>query len=427
MLKTFTQLALVGLIIFTAHLQTLAQKNFQKGYVILPTSDTIQGLINDQNWEHNPLKVIFKKTEDSKPQYYTVNQLEGFTIIGGDVYKKRIVMVDKTPTRFEDLLRVSGPVITTDTVFLLEQAKGNINLYYLLDENDKNHFYIQVGKGEVTELIKRNYLSVKNGQHLLGEYDQFREQLLYSYLINCPDIIPDIKKVTYDKDSLIGLINKYNVCQNPNYKVEQKQTAKDNFRFFMVAGLNASNYKFKGYGYYFKDFINADFNWKPGIMAGLAFQIVLPRNRQKWSIYNELALKNSTSQAQNFEKQYYQAQQTKLTIKSNYVGLTTMLRYSWAIPNWQPFVNIGFAGSYALNISTIEQTTFSDNTENGTREDKLFKDFRKYEVAAMAGFGVKVKKITAELRFEQGSGYLNYTSLSVKKNMAALLFGYNFN
>ncbi|RDC62587.1 outer membrane beta-barrel protein [Adhaeribacter pallidiroseus] len=427
MIKINTQPIWLCIAFILLALSAFAQKNYVPGYLVLPPGDTVRGLIDDQNWERNPTAINFKKEINANSQKFTVAQIEGFGVVDGDIYHKKIVKVDKTPTQLEELSRTVGNVITTDTVFLAEQVRGPINLYYLHDENRKNHFYIQIEDGTVEELIQRSYLVNKSGQNLLGISDQYKDQLRYSYLISCPNLHSEINKTTYTKASLKSLIYKYNACLNPAILVEQKPTAKEEYKFNLVAGLDGTSYTFKGDPYSFKDLVNAKFDLKPSIMMGLGFQILLPRNRHKWSLYNEVAYKKNYAQGHSQNQQYYRNEQSKITIKADYVGFTTMLRYSWLKQNYQPFVNIGFAGNYALQISTHKQTIMSTSSEAITREATILKDSKKVEVAAVAGAGVKIKKITAELRLEKGSGYLNYTNLSVTKNMLAFLLGYNFN
>jgi hypothetical protein len=127
MLKTFTQIAWASLLCLLIINNLYAQKNYTRGYVVLPSGDTIQGLVDDQNWDRNPYFVNFKQTDSSDPQRYTVGQLAGFGLEAGDVYHQAVVQIDKTPTRFEQLLTSPKSVIITDTVFLLSQVNGRIN------------------------------------------------------------------------------------------------------------------------------------------------------------------------------------------------------------------------------------------------------------------------------------------------------------
>ena len=426
-MKFFTTFIWFFCVLFLFGTSAFGQKNYVPGYLILPQGDTLRGLVDDQNWERNPRVINFKNEINANSQKFTVEQIAGFGIINGDIYHKQIVKVDKTPTQLEELTRTVGPVIITDTVFLAEQIKGLVNLYYLHDENRKYHFFIQVKDGPVEELIQRNYLVNKSGQYLLGTSNQYKDQLRYSYLTSCPDIQPEINKTAYTKAALKSLIYKYNACLNPTVPGEQKPTAKEEYKFNLVAGPNATSYRFKGDPYYYKDLIDAKFDLQSDIMVGLGFQILLPRNRQKWSIYSEVAYKKNYSQGQSQNQQYYRNQQTTITINADYVGFTTMLRYSWIKQHYQPFINIGFAGNYALHISTHKQTKMSTSSDEITREKTILKDSKKVEVAAVAGAGVKIKKVTAELRLEKGTGYLNYTNLSVTKNMLAFVLGYSFN
>ncbi|QMU28533.1 porin family protein [Adhaeribacter radiodurans] len=423
MFKKFTHFTWVSLLVLVLSNTAYAQKNYVKGYIILPSQDTLSGLIDDQNWERNPDFIYFKKNIESEKQRFGISQIMGFGAETGNSYRRSVVQVDATPTRVEELLLIAKPKIRTDTVFLQELVKGNVNLYHLSDANHKTHFFIQIKNNAIKELIQRNYLVTKNRQQFLGTYNQYKDQLQYTYLTECASLVPLIKNTTYTKFALTTLIEKYNTCLNPVSEAEFKTALdKHELKFNIVAGANSTRYTFKGERN--KYLTDTKFDWQSNPMVGLAFQVLLPQNRQKWSIYNEVTWKKNYTKSKYRLKDGFTDESGTVTIKADYIGLSSLVRYSWMNPNYQPFLNAGITFNRLLNLDTRVQTVAKHSTYNEVKDAPLITDPRNFEVGVVAGAGIKVKKVTAELRLEKGSGFLIYQKLSVDKNMLLFLLSY---
>jgi hypothetical protein len=65
---------------------------------------------------------------------------------------------------------------------------------------------------------------------------------------------------------------------------------------------------------------------------------------------------------------------------------------------------------------------------NQTTSRNILEHAGKFEFAVVAGAGVKIKRVAAEVRLERGNGYVNpYVEISSRKAMLAFLTSYNFN
>ncbi|PSR52882.1 hypothetical protein AHMF7605_04750 [Adhaeribacter arboris] len=426
MQKTFTYLLWATFLLLVTNFNTFAQKNFTPGYLISSSQDTIAGLIDNKEWDRNPSYIDFKSNSESTIQHYTIQQLNGFGFVNGDVYRKAVVKIDKTPVRFEELLNNSKPTIVSDTVFLLEQVKGSLSLYHLLDEKDKSHFFIQKDEGLIDELIQRNFVFYKNSQPLFGTSEQYKDQLKYSYLHDFSDLYSQITKTSYTKAALTSLIQKANTRLNPEITKTIKIISKHESKFGLVVGVNLTHYQFISEGYEY--LTKTHFTWQKNPMIGFSHQIILPRNRKKYAIYNELAWKRNFTQGQFDIKDATYSSTGIITIKANYLGLTSMLRYSWMNQKCQPFMNVGLAGNYATSVTTRVQASEQDRTNEQTTDKFILEHPGKFEGGIVVGGGVKVKQTTAEIRLEKGTGYLNpYTEIGARKTMLAFLVTYYFN
>jgi len=69
-------------------LSSLAQKNFQNGYVILRSKDTLQGQIDYREWDVNPHSIVFRDARGSISEY-TPDALAGFAV-NGENYSRKV-------------------------------------------------------------------------------------------------------------------------------------------------------------------------------------------------------------------------------------------------------------------------------------------------------------------------------------------------
>jgi hypothetical protein len=65
-----------------------SQTNFQKGYIIKSTGDTVRGYVDYQEWNRNPQSINFKsETDDKAVTVYTPENSSGFGINKYDLYR----------------------------------------------------------------------------------------------------------------------------------------------------------------------------------------------------------------------------------------------------------------------------------------------------------------------------------------------------
>jgi hypothetical protein len=304
-------------------------------------------------------------------------------------------------------------------------VQGAISLYYLYDENNKSHFFVQKDEELMEELIQRNYITYKNNQPLLGTFNQYKDQLTYTYLTECIQLQPLIAKTAYTRIALISLLQKYNACLNPDKTLDLKSEDRLNCKFGLVAGLSLSSYKFVSGRYL--DLNATKFSWQPNFTAGVSFQILLPRNRQKWSIYNEFSWKSNTNQGRYSYYLLNSKQSGTVTIKTRAVNATAMLRHSWVNKNWRPYANAGIYFDRSLQVSNRVQNQVVGSIPLQTRDEYILTDPDKFQWGVVGGVGVTIKKIMAEIRLESGNTYFyRYDLEDLQRNLVFLL-GYSFN
>ena len=302
-------------------------------------------------------------------------------------------------------------------------VKGAHDLYYLKDESAKEHFYYQLEDETPQELINRKIKRKINGKAVLVESAIYRNTLT-SIFSDCTDVLNKILAVSYTKNSLQKIFTTYNNCLTnvaPEYVAPLE---KFKFVFGALAGPSTINLDFEGFEG--KEGLDqAEFKGNT-YMAGLSLDIIIPRLKGKWSIYNELVYKPYKLTGEHEMQSNSVNWNYKYSFDTEYVGVGTMVRYRFLDNKFMPFVNIGIANNFALNIKTLRIISREYNGFENTKTELAFEDPRMHEFAVLAGAGLKYKNFGVEARYERGDG-MNRISATTTKTLYSFLLSYSFN
>ena len=166
----------------------IAQTNFIEAKVITLDNDTLQGYIDYQNWSVRPQNIKFKEAlAQKKAVNYTAKDIAEFHV-DGEVYSRRIAEVDKSPYIVAQLKANAAPIIVVDTFFAQLLVSGTLSLYYLNDDQPKEHFFIEMPDKTFRELTKRTELvEAIDGIDGIRENKNFQKQLAFA-MSNCPNV-----------------------------------------------------------------------------------------------------------------------------------------------------------------------------------------------------------------------------------------------
>ncbi len=403
-----------------------AQKNYIPGLIIENNNDTISGLINYQNWAKNPKSIEFKTSENSQTTIRSPSSIKAFHI-SKDIYISKITSIDKSPYKTSKLVPKDdvNNFLVTDTVFLEVLIRGEADLYSLLDENAKNHYFIRY-KDFDGELLYKRFLTDGNAYTLR----KYRNQLSYIFL-DCPSSSEAIQKAEYKKRDLIKIVSHYNNCisaGNSYTKIPEKITLET----AIIAGVSATALSFESADH-FSYLTNSDFGYSAKPTIGLSLNISLPRNRRKWSLYNELIYTQYAVSASSTIKDFSLYTDYHINFDISYLKLSNLIRYSFAPgAKIKPFINLGMMNGIAINTynSKDYESYILLNDEkyitSSAVGEKAINDFRKYEQGLVAGLGANYKKFSCELRYEATNGFSEYVTLSSKTKIFYLIVGYCF-
>lgn len=411
----FQRLSLIFLFVCLS-LTSFSQKNFMPGYIVR-NGDTLSGVIDYRNWAGAVEVVSFKADANGEPLQFRPGEVSAFGV-HDEIYVSAVVQTDISPglrslvTEDND----SQVKLDGDTVFLQTLIQGDKALYFFKNRMDKPQFYIH-GDSSYDLLIYKEYMINRGGNRGKTENKMYLRQLA-RYLSDCLRIHNMLEDTQYDKRSLEKLFVGYYDCVGKEVRF-QKKAERLAVDFGVVAGLAVTTLQIGGY-----PSLDIEFDPSLSFAPGLSFEVIPPRNRRKWSLYNEL----------NYS--YYEVSGTKsdvhrgltttyhATLGMSYIKMVNMVRYTHPLPNVFIFFGGGLLNGKAIgetNVSIKETRTASSET---TQEGKALADVRGHEQGWVASVGAKYRRGSLEIRYEKGNGMSEYVSVSTATNRFSLLFGY---
>lgn len=223
----------------SVHFFSSAQSNFQKGYLLTNSNDTLKGYIDYRERSYNPTEFRFKTHENAKPESFTLINCAGYGIDGTVSYQRFIVNVTTSSTTLSQLHLGPDLNYRRDTVFLkLIQAGKHVQLYSYQDVT-KLRFYIKDNTATEPVELSRQMFMKEDGSGLVTT-DGYKRQLLAYAKTARSGSEADLRFVRgYNERD----INKFVAIINGQEVAEPKIPST---RFFVGAGLNNSKSVYKG-------------------------------------------------------------------------------------------------------------------------------------------------------------------------------------
>ena len=221
-------------------LSVYSQANFQKGYLITNSNDTIYGLIDFSTDKVNSEVCIFKNEVLDSVVYYSPEQIEGYRIdTEGKYYVSRTIKLDKE----------------NKNVFLEFLVQGIINLYYYPKGND--YYFFETPNGELYGVTKAyDYIIPEENPILPGMIE--KKMLLktdkkylgvLAYVFKDDKSLKDeIPNTEFSRAAFIKITKKYheNVCKTGNSCVVYENNYKkkyNKYNFTAFSGFEINDTK----------------------------------------------------------------------------------------------------------------------------------------------------------------------------------------
>lgn len=226
--------------LFLVPILAQAQSNYQKGYVVTNSNDTLQGYIDYKEKSNNPSTITFKSSMDSKSIDFNRTNARAFNIIDFEAYERFLVNISQSSNGLSRLSYGPDTSAVRDTVFLrVIQTGKNVSLYSYTDDVKIRFYLLDKDAQEPEELISGMYFLNESGKTRL--VDRYRRQLIASmmkYNKYDPDDQRRLGSLGYSTSAILREVSEING--------QEAVKAKASFRFFAGAGLSTNKVSYSG-------------------------------------------------------------------------------------------------------------------------------------------------------------------------------------
>jgi DNA-binding XRE family transcriptional regulator len=188
----------------------MGQTNFQKGYLVNLSGDTLRGEIDNRDWSKSPEVIRFRKSKNAEIQKFSAYQCQGMGLETGLSYRSFQTTLYRTK-EYHD--RPNYETVKDTTVFMEVIAKGKQTLLEFVEKGEKSRFFIQKNQIQKEQLIYHSYYS---GTKLFHNR-QYQKQLA--------ELKPNAQteNLTYERHTLTKFINDINRTSTVQINKEKPQ------------------------------------------------------------------------------------------------------------------------------------------------------------------------------------------------------------
>lgn len=386
-----------------------AQTKFEKGYYINLNGTKSEGFIKNSDWKNTPNSIEFKSNLEDNAIEVNTSQISEFEIENKSKYKRFNVDIEKSSVKSGQLSNNSKiPHFKNENVFLKVLIEGKASLFYFY-ENGIEKFFFLTDKKDIEQLVFLAYLADDEDYNsnkkegiddiILNStilYNRIYRKQLNQY-VNCNNSRDEISKLGYSKSSLENFFEKYNNCENADFKkfeTGNKSTFK--LKASLINNFNSADLTKYGSADY-----SANFGTSYGLGFGFEAELILPFNNNKWSLIIEPSY-NSYKKTKKLQAQFSPSiDEQEVELKYNYVQIPIGLRhYFYLNNNSSIFIN----GLYNVKINTGDNgVKYSFSTSANMDVFPTLNNFA-------FGIGFNYKKYSIESRIFSNTQILNPAS-----------------
>ncbi|MDT0689428.1 outer membrane beta-barrel protein [Salegentibacter sp. F188] len=267
------------LVLFTFFcLSSYAQNDFQKGFLITNSGDTLHALIKKEVWINNPTQLEFKSSESVDIQTRTIDQVREFGVPEHYHYMRVDVRMDRSDSDYSKLSNDRNPDFQEERVFLQSLVEGAANLYFYR-EGGLERFFYSVEGSDPEQLIFKKYNTAENK---VGINSRYKQQLWQD--VKCPSAtINSFKNLDYRRGELVRYFVNYNECTSSNYEnfTQRKDTDFFNVKVKVGAGISALKIDQGKFGNMVEGQLQTN------LRLGMEAEYFFPFLNRKWSFFIE--------------------------------------------------------------------------------------------------------------------------------------------
>jgi hypothetical protein len=221
---------------------SFAQANFQKGYVITNSKDTLKGFIDYKERSKNPVEVNFRTSLNSNTHSYNLENCEGYGIDHIEHQRRFTVNISMSKVDVANLSYGPDSSFIRKTVFLKVLQEGkNLTLFSYEDDVKERFYMMSRDHQEPVELIRNKYLSAVKTNAIVNDNKYVRQLLAQTMKSNPGRPIPEkgILNLDYTERALLKFVSGINDQKPPKSKYKGG-------RFFAGAALSVSSASYRG-------------------------------------------------------------------------------------------------------------------------------------------------------------------------------------
>ncbi|WP_426483710.1 hypothetical protein [Flavobacterium sp. 2] len=390
-----------------------AQISFEKGYFISNNGTKTECFIKNIDWYNNPIDFKYKiNLNDSDSKTETIKNITEFGIENNVTYKRASVKIDESSNKLDNLSTNKNPIWKDDTVFLKVLIKGDATLYQYVN-GDMMRFFYETKERPLEQLVYKEYFVVNDNGGKTTDVNTFYKQQLYNNVKSETTTLNEIKKLEYKKEQLVKYFIKYNHLDANTVKQNSSNETKSIYLLKIMAGISSQSLSINSSqpsGY-----TNAKYDNKISPKFGIEGEYILPVNKNKWSIFMNLAYqKYEDSQEYGIITSINNGQTIQHPSEVEYTNLQMPIglrHYLFLNDNSKIFINAAYVlnlyGKFTLKSSLINLESKSENN-----------------FALGLGYNYK-NKLSAEVRANLKKNLLReYTVFKTDYSTIDLLFTY---
>lgn len=220
----------------------ISQTNFQKGYIVTNTKDTLKGYVDYREGLKTPTSFVFKTDLQSTPKRYTVEDCAACHIDEMVSYQRFLVDISLGSVDISAISTVADTASKRDTVFLeVLQAGPNVTLYSYVDQIKTRFYILDKGDEIPSELVMQLYFKEGQSGRLVTNQRYARQlfSLMKKYDKSTVAIEKNLGLVRYKEDELVNMVSLINGQQKMKSKFERS-------RWYAGLSLDMARTKFVG-------------------------------------------------------------------------------------------------------------------------------------------------------------------------------------
>jgi len=392
------------LLIFS--ISSYAQVDFEYGYYINNQGKKIEGFVKNYDQRTNPVKITFKKSENDAAKQFSLDVVKEFAIYNKRKFIRQTLNIDQSSQKINTLEKNREPAFKKNTVFLEVLIEGKSSLFSYRNAS-YTLFFFASNNSEIKQLVYKRYLSEKNK---LRYNDTFRKQLLDH--LKCADFnFEKMENLEYVRKDLMGVFTEHNLCVESDYLTFEENPRKTTFKMAIRPRINYSGSSTPN-----PIFVTTDLTMdkKLGVGLGVETEIILPFNRNKWSIIAEVAYQNYRAQ-NSFETNNISG--GVVNTKIDYASIEMPLGFRY-------YMFLSKEIKLFINTAYIFDFTTKNLAEFKRADDSVINALEFKTLGSLSGgIGLKYNKFSLELR------HLTLANRAIlygdtKFNSTSLIMGY---